>query len=54
MRISGFKPAIPRKKPMQTYTLNRSATEIGVANVEFCHFICADHECNRVLICRNG
>jgi len=42
MHISGFKPAIPRKKPMQTYKLNRSATEIGVANMEFCHCICAD------------
>jgi len=42
MRLSGFKPQIPRKKPMQTYTLNRSATEIGVANKEFCHCIYAD------------
>jgi len=27
---------------MQAYTLNRSATEIGLANTEFCHCICAD------------
>jgi len=42
MPISGLKPAIPRKKPMQTYTLNQSATEIGLANMEFCHCICND------------
>jgi hypothetical protein len=42
MRQSEFKPEIPRKKPMQTYTLNRSATEIGLANMEFCNSICAD------------
>jgi len=42
MLISGLKHAIPRKKPMQTCTLNRSAIEIGLANMEFCHCICAD------------
>jgi len=42
MRICGFKPAILRKKPMQTYTLNLSATEIGLPSMEFCHRMCAD------------
>jgi len=32
----------PTKKPMQTYTLNQSATEIGVTNMEFFHCFCAD------------
>jgi hypothetical protein len=42
MCISRFKPAIPRKKPMQNYTFNRSATEIDIANMGFCHCNCAD------------
>jgi len=42
MLISVFKLAIPRMKPIHTYTLNRSATEIGVAYMELCNCICAD------------
>jgi len=42
MLISGFKTTIQQNKPMQAYTLKRSVTEIGLANMEFCHCICAD------------
>jgi hypothetical protein len=35
-------PKSHEKKSMQTYTLNRSATEIGVANMELFYCICAD------------